>query len=96
MISLHPSVDGAGLPRSADQLSDLSEKIWHELSEQVPLEQIGHLVVEAAAQFEGATVTSFIPLLIQRQVRERLNAESVAETLLADDTSPEDNEQAAA
>lgn len=74
-------------PQSADQLSDLSEKIWHDLSEQVPLDQIDHLVVEAAARFEDATVTSFIPLLIQRQVRERLHVQSGLETLLAD--SPE-------
>jgi hypothetical protein len=34
-------------------------------------------VVEAAAQFEGATVTTFIPLLIQRQVREKLHVTSL-------------------
>lgn len=69
-----PSAVGAGISRSADLLTELSEKIWHDLSEQVPRDQIDHLVVEAAAQFEDATVTTFIPLLIQRQVRERLHA----------------------
>jgi hypothetical protein len=70
----NPSTGAAEIAVREDGLADLSEKIWRELSEQVPRDQIDHLVFEAAAQFEDATVTTFVPLLIQRQVRERLQA----------------------
>lgn len=88
-MTLYANPTAGGTVQSADQLSDLSEKIWHDMSEQVPLDQIDHLVVEAAAQFEDATVTTFIPLLIQRQVRQRLHAEIGVETLLADSPEPQ-------
>jgi hypothetical protein len=73
----HPLANHAEETFPAAQLSELAEQIWHDLSERVPRAEVHHLVVEAAAQFEGATVTTFIPLLIQRQVREKLHVTSL-------------------
>jgi hypothetical protein len=71
---LHPPSDDAGHTQAADQLLALSEQIWRELNEQMPHSQIHQLVLEAAAQFADATITTFIPLLIHRQVYAKLHA----------------------
>ena len=62
--------NGHGLPEA--QLEQLSEQICQEFGERVPREQIHDLVAEVAVQFEDATVTTFVPLLIHRQVAKTL------------------------
>lgn len=51
---------------------ELIEDIWHDLGRQFTQEQIRQIVVEVAAEFQDAAVTSFIPIFIRRRTRERL------------------------
>ena len=50
----------------------LIEQIWHDLDGQVTREQIRQVVIEIADEFRSATVTAFVPILIRRRAREKL------------------------
>ena len=47
----------------------------HEEFSSVPISTIEHIVAEAYAGFEGSRIREFIPLLVERETRDRLRAE---------------------
>ena len=53
----------------------LVEKIWFELDEQATREQIRQAAAKVAAQFQDATITTFIPIFIYRHTCEKLKRE---------------------
>ncbi len=58
-------------------LTDMAiESIWHEFGGQVTYDEIRQAAVEvmSMAEFQNATVTTFLPILIQRRTREKLKA----------------------
>jgi hypothetical protein len=55
-----------------DMDDSLIEQIWHDLDGKVNREQICQVVTEIAAEFRTATVTTFVPIFIRRQAREKL------------------------
>ena len=50
------------------------EKVWQDLNEQLPREQVRRVVAEIALGFQDATVKAFVPILIHRQSVERLKS----------------------
>jgi hypothetical protein len=50
----------------------LIEKLWLDLDRQVSRQQVATTVTEIAAQFQDATVTTFVPIFIRRKVLEQL------------------------
>ena len=48
------------------------EEIWKDLGGRISQEAIREVVNEIAAEFQDATVTSFIPILLQREARARV------------------------
>jgi len=48
------------------------ERIWQEMQGRVSREQIQKLVIEAENDFADATITLYIPILVHRQVKEKL------------------------
>ena len=50
----------------------LIEQIWRDLGGQVSRERIHQIATEAAAEFRTATVTAFVPILVRRRTRARL------------------------
>ena len=59
-----------------DVLNDIDdsliEQIWHDLDGQVTREQIRQVVTEIGAEFQSATVTAYVPILIRKRAREKL------------------------
>ena len=70
-----------------DMDDSLIEQIWHDLDGQVTREQIRQLVTEVAAEFRTATITTFVPIFIRRQAREKLKTQINPVTLTAQRTS---------
>jgi hypothetical protein len=60
----------------ATQLDDLMEQIWRDLGGQVSHARIRQVATEMVAMFRDATVTAYIPLLLRRRIRERLQRET--------------------
>lgn len=56
-------------------LEPLIEAIWQDLNGQIPYERICQVAYEVAAAFQDAVVTTFVPILIHRQTRDKLKAE---------------------
>lgn len=59
----------------------LIEEIWSDLGGRISQEVIRQVVDEIVAEFQDATVKSFIPILLQREARARI-------ALLIDDGEP--------
>ena len=62
----------------ADDLSDyvddlLIDKIWRDLHKQITHEQIRQVALEIAAEFQEATIPTFVPIFIHRLTIERLS-----------------------
>lgn len=57
------------------ELDGLSEQIYRDLGGQVPRERVFQIVTDVAAEFSTAKVTTYIPIFVQRQARERLKGE---------------------
>jgi hypothetical protein len=55
---------------SVDDL--LVEKLWHDLDGQVSHQEIVQTVNQIAAQFQDATVTTFVPIFIRRLALDQL------------------------
>ena len=64
-----PSGAGAEVATPHD---DLIAQIWLELGGQVSRERIRQVVTEVETMFRGATVTTFVPILMRREICERL------------------------
>ena len=73
-MELNPSIiNTSNNPDSLVQVDDeLIEEIWRDLEGRVTHEQIRSVATEIAAGFHNATVTSFIPILLQRKAREQI------------------------
>jgi hypothetical protein len=50
----------------------LVESIWEELNGRVDREQIRQAILEANARYRDATVKTFIPIFVRREVLKRL------------------------
>jgi hypothetical protein len=67
------SIDsGKGVKHLDEVLESLIEDIWRDLGGEVTHEQIRQAAREVAAQFQDATVTTFVPIFIRRRTREKL------------------------
>lgn len=55
-----------------EALDELTEQLWHELDGKISRQRVREVVAETGAEFFGATVTNYIPLLVRRQAGEKL------------------------
>ena len=64
----------AGRPRrsSRKHINGVRERLSQEFQPRVAPEVINREVDQAAAQFDGARITTYVPVLVNRQVRIRL------------------------
>jgi hypothetical protein len=51
---------------------ELLVEIWRDFAGRVTQERIRQVAAEVAAMFRDATVTTYIPILMRRRIRERL------------------------
>jgi hypothetical protein len=58
---------------------ELVEQIWQEVQGKVSRTQIHQMVMEATSEFANATITTYVPIFVRRQVREWLAAMLSAE-----------------
>lgn len=58
------------------QLESARRELLKEFSGTVPAEQVEQGFDELVAEFRGAPIQSFVPVLVQRRVRERLRPRS--------------------
>jgi len=66
-------IDGSSIEEDIDMVDDgLIDEIWNDLGGIISQEVIREVVNEIVAEFQDATVRSFIPILLQREVRERM------------------------
>ena len=49
------------------------EDLWQNLEGKISRDQIRKIAIEIAEDFQDATITAFIPILLRRRVRDRLN-----------------------
>jgi hypothetical protein len=56
----------------SDQVSKVAQRLADEYAGQVPDPEVRRLIDEAYHEMESATVTQFVPVLIDRSVRRRL------------------------
>ena len=50
----------------------LIEKVWRDLDEQLPYEQVGRVVADVAFKYQNAKVKAFLPILIHKQAVAKL------------------------
>jgi hypothetical protein len=55
-----------------ERISTEAKRLVSEFSAQVPEDEIRELVAETAGSYQGSTVGTFVPLLVYRDVRDRL------------------------
>jgi len=72
MVSFLPADERLDGPTIDPVLHDLAHRIHEEFDERVGPGAVDQCVAQIAARFDGATVRSFIPLLVRRYVREEL------------------------
>jgi len=72
-MNLRPDTVGVNQYEAMSYVDEsLVEKVWRDLDEQLPREQVAHVVAEIALEFQDATVKTFLPILIHRQAMARL------------------------
>ena len=72
-ITIISSIDETNQGQTIYQPDEaLVDLIWHDLGGQILVDQIRQTALEIAAEYQDATVTAYIPILIWRQVLERL------------------------
>jgi len=74
MASLLPAESLPGGPTIDPDLHEVADRIHEEFDDHVDPSVVDECLKQIAARFEGATVHSFIPLLVRRYVREELQA----------------------
>ena len=76
LVEPGPGMTGeAGKSDSTGYINDIViEAIWHELGGRVTQDDIRRTAAEVidTAEFQNATVTTFLPILIHRRTREKL------------------------
>lgn len=61
------------LPRRAE-LAEVEVRLLAELSPPLPADAVRRCIEQAAAEFDGAPVRAFVPLLVERRVRRQLGS----------------------
>ncbi len=90
---VEPGPDMAGETGKSDIINYMNdiviENIWHELGGRVTYDEIRRAAAEVMdmAEFQNATVTTFLPILIHRRTREKLK------TMVVNTMSPGDSHQ---
>jgi len=74
MASLMPADSVADRPTIDPTLSDVAKRVHEEFDDHLGPSAFDECLDQVAARFEGATIRSFIPLLVRRYVREELQA----------------------
>ena len=72
MASFLPADSHPGRPTIDPDLHEVASRVHEEFDTQVDPSVVDECLSQIAARFEGATVHSFIPLLVRRYVREKL------------------------
>jgi hypothetical protein len=72
MASFLPADERPDGPTIDPDLHDVSHRIHEEFDDHVDPSAVDQCLAQVAVRFEGATVRSFIPLLVRRYVREEL------------------------
>ena len=71
--TLRPTIAESDQGDAIDYLDDpFIDRIWQDLSGQVTYEMIRQVVAEEATSFRNARITRFVPILIRRNIREKL------------------------
>jgi hypothetical protein len=58
------------------QIAHLTDRLVQDFAGQVPDGVVRHLVDEAYVPYKGARVTQFVPVLVDRSVRQRLRRQA--------------------
>ena len=66
----------------------LVEKVWHDLNEAVPKEQVQRVVAQIAHKYLDAPVQAFVPILIHREAIDQLRPSPTIKKTLATDLVP--------
>jgi hypothetical protein len=74
MASLLPADSVADRPTLDPTLNDVAKRVHEEFDDHLDPSDVDECLDRIAARFEGATVRSFIPLLVRRYVREEQQA----------------------
>jgi len=74
MASSLPAHSLPGGPTIDPHLHEVANRVHEEFDDHVNPGVVDECLNQTAARFEGATVHSFIPLLVRRYVREELQA----------------------
>jgi hypothetical protein len=72
MVSVLPAGERPGGEAIDPDLHDVAHRIHEEFDDHVDPNAVDQCLDQIAARFEGATVRSFVPLLVRRYVREEL------------------------
>ena len=74
MPSLMPADSVADRPTLDTTLTDVAKRVHEEFDDYLGPSAVDECLDQVAARFKGATIRSFIPLLVRRYVREELHA----------------------
>lgn len=83
------SPDGLSPQDGVDQ--SLVEKVWHDLNQAVPREQVQRVVAQLALRYRDAPVQAFVPILIHRQALDQLKPPPTVKQTPATDLVPANN-----
>ena len=72
MASSSPAGSSSALPSVDQDLHDVSHLVHEEFDEQLDPADVDQCLKKISARFDGATVRSFVPLLVRRYAREEL------------------------
>ena len=73
MVSSTESDASKGLPAINGDLQDVAHGIHQEFDQQLDPQAVDECLTRVAAQFDDATVRSFVPLLVRRYVKDELH-----------------------
>lgn len=83
---VRPGADGLSQHDWVDQ--SLVEKVWHDLNQAVPREQVHHVVANIALQYRDAPVQAFVPILVHRQAIDQLRPSPTVKKTAAANLAP--------
>ena len=72
MARFLPAESRPGLPAIDRDLNDVAHYVHEEFDGRLEPHAVDECIEQVAAQFAGASVRSFVPLLVRRYVREEL------------------------
>jgi hypothetical protein len=73
MVSSTAFDDGRGRPTVNGDLQDVAQGVHEEFDEQLDPRAVDECLARVSAQFDDATVRSFVPLLVRRYVSDELH-----------------------